>query len=198
MKYLPMFAVCLLAACGNSAPPPSSNGKGAAAPAAARTAPATNQPSSTLVNPDFEQTGANGDVPGWNQTQHAGPRSYSMRIDPEGAYAGHGSFHITRTQPQVYGSLTQRLDAKPYAGKTVELSAMLKSRGVGPQGWALLISTGASGALNYSPGLTGDNDWRRESVRLQVPANAHELIVGATLRDAGDGWMDNVELKISN
>jgi hypothetical protein len=189
MKQLAIMVAVLLAACGKSSPP-------AATPAARTDAAVTKPalPGSAIVNADFEQTGSEGDIPGWISAQHAGPPSYTMRIDADGAYAGHGSFHITRTQPQVYGSLTQILDARAFAGKTVELSAMLKSRGVGAKGWALLISAKMPGTLRYSSELTGDSDWQRKSVQLQVPANAHQLLIGATLRDAGEGWMDDVRL----
>jgi hypothetical protein len=129
-------------------------------------------------------------------SQHAGPRSYEMRVDPADPYAGHASFHMTRTQPQVYGSLTQSLDAAAFAGKTVELSAMLKTHGVGPRGWGLFVSADVPGAMERSPGLTGDNGWTKETVRLNVPGNARNVTVGVSLRDAGDGWMDNVELKV--
>jgi hypothetical protein len=197
MKRLSMIAALLLVACGKNEPPapPATAAPMRAAPVA-RAANATNQPSGTLVNADFEQAAAEGSIPGWTMSQHAGPRSYEMRVDPADPYAGHASFHMTRTQPQVYGSLTQSLDAAAFAGKTVELSAMLKTHGVGPRGWGLFVSADVPGAMERSPGLTGDNGWTKETVRLNVPGNARNVTVGVSLRDAGDGWMDNVELKV--
>jgi hypothetical protein len=191
MKRLSILIALLLAACGRGAPQPQE----AATAHVAKAAEQLRMPGSALANPDFEQTAADGSVPGWAKTQHAGPVSYDMRIDHEGAYAGRGSFHMTRTQPQVYGSLTQTLDARAYAGKTIELSAMLKTKGVGPRGWRLFINADMPGTLVYSPVLKGDSDWTRESVRLNVPAKAHQLTVGVSLLDAGEGWMDNVELR---
>lgn len=189
MKRFSILAALLLAACGQGGPQ-----EQAAAPAPAK--PSAPQASgAALVNADFEQTGTDDDVPGWFKTQHAGPQAYLMRIDPDEAYAGHGSFHMTRTLPQVFGSLTQTVDARPYAGKTIELSAMVKSKGVGPGGWKLFVDADLPNTLVYSPGLVGDNAWESESVRLKVPGIAERLVVGVTLLDAGDGWMDNVELK---
>lgn len=193
MKRFSILAAFLLAACGHSAPEanlglaPRSGTLPGGVPAAAH------GPSATVVNGDFEQTASDGGIPGWATAQHAGPVSYAMRIDPEGAYAGHGSFHMTRTLPQVYGTLTQNLDARPYAGKTVELSAMLKTRGVGPRGWKLLASL--PGTVAYSTGMTGDTAWARESLRLSVPTTARQLTIGVILLDAGDGWMDDVTVK---
>ncbi len=194
MKRLSILTAVLLAACSNGGPTtPTAGMVPVVAPVQAVTP--RDVPGSVLVNPDFEQTAGDGSIPGWVMSQHAGPVSYAMRIDPVDAYAGHGSFHMTRTQPQIFGSLIQSLDARPYAGKTVELSAMLKSRGVGAGGWKLFINANVPGTLNYSRGLTGDRPWQNESVRLNVPAGARQLTVGVTLLDAGDGWMDDVELK---
>jgi hypothetical protein len=190
MKLFSILAALLLAACGQSGQQDHAATPTPAKPSAPQTSGAA------LVNADFEQSGTDDDVPGWYKTQHAGPPSYRMRIDPVDVFAGHGSFHMTRTEPQVYGSLTQTVDARPYAGKTIELSAMVKSRGVGPDGWKLFVDADLPNTLAYSPGLTGDNAWKSESVRLKIPAIAQRMIVGVTLLDAGDGWMDNVELKV--
>ena len=200
MKHSVVLATLLLAACGNSgAPVPTPTTKTPAVAERPKAAPATNLPGSTLVNPDFEQpVAADGGIPGWNQLQHAGPRSYAMSVDSEGAYAGRGSFHMVRTHANFYGSLTQMLDAKDYAGKTVELSAMLKAHGVGPGGWKLFINAQLPDTLKYSDGVTGDADWKRDAVRLEVPARATQLIVGVTLLDGGEGWMDDVALKVVN
>jgi hypothetical protein len=190
MKYLTIFAAVLLAACGSSKPPAETATK-------PKSVPQASGPGAALVNPDFEQFGGDG-IPGWLSVQHAGPPSYSMSVDVDGAYAGRGSFHMRRTQPQVYGSLEQTLDARPYAGKTVELSAMLKAQGVGAGGWKLYVNAQMPGAMAYSNGLTGNADWQRDAVQLRIPANALQLTVGVTLLDAGDGWMDNVKLKVVN
>jgi hypothetical protein len=187
VKYLTIFAATLLAACGSGNPSPDTATKPKSVPQASGSGAA-------LVNPDFEQIGGDG-IPGWVTVQHAGPSSYSMSIDAEGAYAGRGSFHMKRTLPQVYGSLEQTLDARPYGGKTLELSAMLKTQGVGAEGWKLYITAQLPGAMAYSSGLTGNADWKRDAVKLRMPANAQQLKVGVTLLDAGEGWMDNVELK---
>ncbi|MBS0557961.1 MAG: hypothetical protein JSR27_11160 [Proteobacteria bacterium] len=193
MKYALILAAALLAACGNNALPTQKPAIKADDAGARQTRSAP--PGSVLANPDFEQTATDGSIPGWNQIQHAGPPAYAMSIDADGAYAGHGSFHMVRTKPEEYGTLQQALDVKPFAGKTIELSAMLKSRAVGRQGWKLFINADMKGAFKYSSGLTGDTDWKRDAVSLAIPAQATRLTVGVTLLDAGEGWMDNVELK---
>jgi hypothetical protein len=164
-----------------------------------KTGPAANASASgqviPIANSDFEQ-GKGDDIPGWSQLQHAGPKSYDFRIDTDGAYQGHGSFHITRTKPQVYGTLSQTINVSHYAGHTLELSAMLKSRDAGAPGWKLMLNGNQADTLEYSPGLTGTNDWQRQTVKLKLPPNARDLTLGVTLLDAGEGWMDNAELKV--
>lgn len=193
MKAFPvLLCAAMLAACNSSA----DSGKPAAAAARRPVAPASSKSASQIVNGDFEQTAGNGSIPGWDQLQHAGPKSYEMRIDAEGPYQGHGSFHITRTHEQIYGSLVQSLDLSKYAGKTVQLSAMFKTRDVGPKGWMLYLSANAPGKTQFSQPMSGTNDWQPQSVTLALPADARRVTVGAFLKDAGDAWMDNVELKV--
>ena len=196
MKILSVLTVAaLLIGCGDNSAD-ATKAKTAGAPHAAARTPAAHGASTVptqIVNGDFEQTAEDGSIPGWSQTQHAGPTSYEMRVEADGAYQGK-SFHMRRTQEQVYGSLTQALNLSAYAGKTVELSAMLKTRDVGKLGWKIFLS--APGAAQRSPGLTGTTDWQRQSVSARLPADAHHVIVGVTLNDAGEGWMDNIELKV--
>ncbi|MGA9335895.1 MAG: hypothetical protein WBV39_16560 [Rudaea sp.] len=150
----------------------------------------------TLVNGDFEQPAAAGQIPGWQFLQHAGPKSYDIGIDDKVTFAGHGSFRIARTQQQFYGSLVQDIATAGLVGKTVELSAMLKTSEVGAGGWKLFVNGYLPRTLEYSPGLTGTHDWQRDSVRLKITPNMHRLTIGATLLDAGTAWVDNVELHV--
>jgi len=185
MKVLiALICVAALAACNHN----STDAGKTDASAAGQTIP--------ISNGDFEQTAAGGTIPGWNELQHAGEKSYEMRIESDGAFNGHGSFHMTRTHEQVYGSLSQDVNVSRFAGKTVELSAMLKSRDVGKKGWRLMLNGNAPGSLKYSPALTGTTDWQRQSVSLRLAPQVRTLTLGATLLDAGEGWLDDVELKV--
>jgi hypothetical protein len=147
----------------------------------------------TLVNGDFEQVAADGSIPGWVMLQHAGAPSYETVIEAQGAYAGHGSLRMTRTQDQVYGTLSQEVAITGVAGETFELSAMVKTKDVGAEGWKLMIY--GDRVRDFSPAATGDTDWHPVSVRVQLPAAANSLTVGVTLLDKGSGWIDQVQLK---
>lgn len=145
-----------------------------------------------VVNGGFEQTASDGSIPGWTMQQHAGPPSYEMVVDDQGVYAGHGSFRMTRTLDQVYGSLTQDV-AVDKVGGVFELSAMLKTRDVGSEGWGLMLLTPQ--VREFSPKLTGTSDWQRVTLRATLPPGTTSVTIGATLLDGGSGWMDDVQLK---
>jgi hypothetical protein len=149
-----------------------------------------------IRNGDFEQAAADGSIPGWFITQHAGANDYEVRIEADGAHAGHGSLRITRIKEQVYGSILQRVPVDQFSGKTIELSAALKSKDVGPNGWKLFINGNSPNGLKYSSGQTGTNEWQQQSVTLKVTPNIHTVSIGATLIGAGSGWIDDVQLRV--
>lgn len=188
MRILALMSVTvLLAACGGK--PPTS--AGATAPlAAVADAGGTTIP---IVNGDFEQSADDGSIPGWMMLQHAGVPAYEMKIEPAAAYRGKGGFRMTRTREQIYGTLAQDIElAQPLSGE-VELSGMLKSKDVGPEGWKLMLFT--ADTPEYTQSLVGSNDWQRVSVRVKLKPNTRSLRVGATLIDAGTGWADDIQLK---
>lgn len=179
--FILLSSLAALTACSQSQP-------GSAPPSAGKAI--------AIINGDFEQTAADGTIPGWTPVMHADPGSFQVRIDAEGAHQGHGSLHITRVRDEPYGMIAQDIDATPYVGKTIELSAMSKTRGVGPNGWKLLLNGNVRNTLIYSTPLSGTQDWQRQSVSLKVTPLVHKVTIGAILLDAGDGWLDDVELKV--
>ena len=181
-RILALAAALPLGACGGGAAP-----GGSAATAAGGGEPVA------VENGDFETTDPYGAVPGWMTLQHAGVPSYEMKIEPEAAHAGANGFRMTRTHEQVYGTLAQDVQfPKPLSG-TVELSAWLKTKDVGPEGWALLVIAG--GPPEYSQRLTGTGDWQHVSVRAALKPNSTSVRIGISLMDGGTGWADQVELR---
>jgi hypothetical protein len=179
-NLIAIVVVTLLAGCGKNVESPSP-----------KMDAASNIP--TLVNGDFEQVSADGSIPGWTMLQHAGPPSYETAIEAQDAYAGHGSLRMTRTLEQVYGTLSQEVAIAGKAGESYELSAMVKTKDVGPEGWKLMIL--GDRVQDYSAAATGDSDWHPLSVRVKLPAATNSLTVGVTLLDKGSGWIDQVQLK---
>ena len=147
-----------------------------------------------LKNADFEQPGGLNNVPGWTLSQHAGPPSFEMGLDGEKPFAGHASFRIRRTHPQIYGSITQQVDVAAYAGKTVEFSAMTRTAGVGPDGWVLFLDV--PGERVSAKPATGTRDWFGVKLRKVLPAGTRTVTVGGLLFDDGTAWLDNVTVHI--
>ena len=181
IRFALLICALLLAGCGNHGSP---------------TAAAESGQPVAIVNPGFEQAGSTGVVPGWIFLQHAGVRGYEAALDTGHPYSGQQSARIQRLQPQVFGSLVQRVDANALKGKTVELSAMLRSKDVGPKGFKLYLNGGRPNTVKYSAGVTGTTGWQRQAVQLKVPATVHELTLGVTLLDSGSGWVDDVRLQV--
>jgi hypothetical protein len=147
-----------------------------------------------VANSGFEEPGALDRVPGWKLSQHAGVAAYEMTQDATAPFAGRASFRMRRTQNQVYGLLYQEVPVDPYAGKTLELSAMARTAEVGPQGWVLYIDV--PGSRETATPLTGTTDWQAVRVRMKAPAEAHKVSIGGMLLDGGTAWLDDVQLRV--
>jgi len=155
-----------------------------------------------LVNPSFEEPANGPRAPGWSPTQHYGPnreRDYEWSVDSETASDGNASYRIRRKNPQTYGMIAQGVVIEAHAGKTLELSAMMKTDDVGPEGWLLVVNVENRHALLEqvrSAPATGKHDFKRYLVRFKLPADAYELKIGVMLLDAGTGWVDDVKLRV--
>ena len=147
-----------------------------------------------VANAGFEEPGAPNRIPGWTLSQHAGVAAYEMTEDTTTPFAGAASFRLRRTRPQVFGLLFQEVPIDPYAGKTIELSAMARTADVGPLGWVIYIDM--PGGRETATPLTGTADWRSVRVRVKVPAGTHKVSIGAMLLDDGTGWLDDVKLNV--
>jgi hypothetical protein len=149
-----------------------------------------------VVNGDFEQPASGGVIPGWEYSHHAGVDAYKVSLDADSPAQGKASAKMTRDQPQIYGTLSQVVSVKAYEGKTVRVTAKMKSDGVGPKGWVLFMS--ARGLHNnvYSTPMTGSTPWKDVSIEAKIPAAAEKLTLGATLLDEGTGWFDDVKVSV--
>jgi hypothetical protein len=149
-----------------------------------------------LVNGDFEQPAVDGNVPGWVFAHHAGVQAYALTLDTDSPAQGKASAKMTRTQPQVYGSITQVLPLKGYSGKTVRATAKMKSDGVGEKGWKLFLSARGQHENVYSEAMTGTTPWKEVTVEVKITPEVDQLTVGAILLDGGTGWVDDVRVYI--
>ena len=180
IRFAGVVAALFLAACGNPDP-----GAGVATRVIAKI---------DVANAGFEEPGAANRIPGWTLSQHAGVAAYEMTEDAANPFAGAASFRLRRTQRQVFGLLFQEVPIDPYAGKTLELSAMARTADVGPLGWVVYIDV--PGGRETATPLTGTTDWQSVRVRVNVPAGTHRVSIGAMLLDSGTGWLDDVKLSV--
>jgi hypothetical protein len=153
-----------------------------------------------LVNPGFEMPMKAGEIPGWNQMQHAGALAYEMTTDTKQFHGGKHSFRMYRTIAQVYGSLEQKVSAAKLIGKTVELSAQLRTADVGKKGWRLILNfmsaDGNSIAQKKSELMIGTSKkWQTISLQDKVPVATTWISVSVVLLDEGTGWLDDVRLR---
>ena len=151
-----------------------------------------------IVNASFEvKADADGGIPGWTLFQHAGVPAYVASIDETTHADGHASARVTRTREQVFGSLAQTVQVTGLAGKTVELSAMLKTQDVTDGGWRLqLVQNSAGIAPAISHNYMGTSDFTLVSVRTQIAAATTEVEISASLQGGGTAWIDAVHLRV--
>ncbi|QBB70799.1 hypothetical protein ELE36_10780 [Pseudolysobacter antarcticus] len=153
-----------------------------------------------LVNPGFETPMQGEDIPGWTQLQHAGIAAYEMGIDSKIFHGGKHSFRMKRIAEQMYGLLEQTVPVVGVGGKDIELSAMLRSEGVGKEGWRLSVNfmTGSGDILTQANSaiVTGTKkSWRRVVLLAKAPAGTTSISVGLLLQDRGTIWADDIHLR---
>jgi hypothetical protein len=160
-----------------------------------------------LVNPGFESAkpGVRGDPEGWTGIQHAGPLSYSFKLDREVRHDGTASLRIDNVGPEPFGAIFQQFPAGALRGRTLKLSAWLRTRdasGSYTGGGAVLtlqaMQGGAPIAHNHmaSAPIKGTTDWARHEIILVIPATTDQIEVGAMLHGPGTLWIDDVTLEV--
>ncbi|RLW66351.1 MAG: hypothetical protein B6D73_03930 [gamma proteobacterium symbiont of Stewartia floridana] len=151
-----------------------------------------------LKNPSFEESDQF--VKGWGFSQHAGEPAYEVSIDTSDSTDGKHSYRIERKLVQAWGMINQWLPLDSAVGKSIKLSAMIKSEALGPKGFDLsLVFRKANKKFISeiaSEIVTGSHEWQRLEVVAVVPAKTAHLQVTAVLNDAGTAWLDDVQLTL--
>lgn len=152
-----------------------------------------------VINPDYEM-GEAGNIPGWSLGQHVGEDAYEMTLDTEKPAQGKRSLKLKRIREQVYGMAEQVVEIPAGAqGKSLTVSAALKSEEIGPEGWGLVITFHRAGAIvgqTNSAKLSGTRNWQRVTVQAKIPPGANQVSIAAILFDRGSGWIDDVRTKL--
>ncbi|MFO1304220.1 MAG: hypothetical protein U1F54_10835 [Burkholderiales bacterium] len=191
------------------APKPAAAASPAAPAAPAQAASAAAEPGArsphgtTVINPGFESMvpgRRNNDPEGWFSHQHAGTLSYRFTLDTTNPRSGARSLRIENIGPEPYGAITQTIDGKPYRGKTVRLSAWLRTQDTENAALTLAaMSNGIPLANNFmsEKPVKGTTGWTRYTITLPVAPGAEFVEVGAMIQGKGSLWFDDVEVEVA-
>lgn len=155
-----------------------------------------------LQSPSFTP-GGDGRVVGWQPHQHAGSPSYQFAIEREHPRTAPGAARITRTGPEPFGMLAQDIAVLPaWQGKTVRVTAWLKTRDVAGEGVALVLQVqGGGGAILANAQMDGKRrkgtaDWQAGTETVKIPPGAMLLRVAFMLEGDGTVWADDFKLEL--
>ncbi|MES9825321.1 MAG: hypothetical protein ABW127_12920 [Candidatus Thiodiazotropha endolucinida] len=153
-----------------------------------------------LKNPSFEESDQR--IIGWDFSQHAGEQAYAVSIDTTDSTDGKNSYRIERKLVQHWGMINQWLPLDNATGKSIKLTAMIKSENLGPDGFDLnLVFRKANRKVIGNIGteaITGTNNWERIVATGVIPDHTAHLQITAVLNDAGTAWMDDVRISITD
>jgi hypothetical protein len=130
-----------------------------------------------------------------NEIRHGGNASCYIR------FVGGGSLPISNSlsdddsqEDRDFGLLMQRFKADRYRGKTVRLSAYVRSQDAGEAALWMRVD-------GLQPGLRFDNmadrpirgttGWQRYEITLDVPDSSIQIYFGALLTGKGKVWVDD-------
>ena len=163
---------------------------------------------STLENPGFEH-GSPHNPTSWDVMPGNDPHA-RIEITEDNALIGDRAARIScaGTDPRigrVFNRLEQPLDATPYLGGMLTVTAMCRTEGI-PEGHAAVLRIEAVQTL---AGLTflnsaatarvkGCNDWVEICATVRVPTEAHEIRIAVGLDGIGAVWFDEVSLSTGN
>ena len=222
MRISIIAAALVLAACGTTTNPATEGPGAAIAPpsATAAVAPKPGVPLPTakpatdpdiagskilIINGNFEAPAlGHGELEGWQTVQAGGMRSYDFDLDPAVKHGRKQSLRITSTGSGQYGSVFQLVPVDGLGGRTLELSAWIRTAqvtGAGAQ-LTLLSRNGSNAIIEHKfmddPGVTGSQDWQRYAIRMKVSKDAARVEIGALLMGPGTMWLDDVTLRAVN
>jgi hypothetical protein len=157
--------------------------------------------------PDLTNGGFEDGLTGWEPGRGDGrtPTDVAATADAAVRHGGRAAAALSvKGDPGVDVSrvLTQSFLLRRYAGRTVRVSAYLKTKGLDPRRGAAGLWIRIDGgrwqkAWNARGGaLTGDNDWTPVKYVVKVPTDAVDAEVGANLIGPGTVWVDDVAVEV--
>ena len=168
------------------------------------------------TNVGFEEVRERGLPKAWRVTQFSG--GYGAATDERVKRSGRRSARLTftGTGDAAEAAFNQDLEGRLYAGKTLTVSAWIRTRGTeicqmcrkpglderrlsedprrGAQVRVLAYTTGDAGVSEtlVTPMVMGNKGWTRFVARTQVPPTAYLVIIAPILWGRGTAWFDDV------
>lgn len=154
-------------------------------------------PAERVPDPGFESARV-GDTPtGWSTTAY--PRQLELRVavSDKKCAAGKHCLSLERTKGDVatgVGSAAFSLDALPYRGSKIRVTAKARVDGRGPGDEAFLLVIGSDDQVRFAkiPG----SSWKDVEVLLDVPKDAKSLRIGLSVTGAAKAGLDDVEVHV--
>lgn len=151
-----------------------------------------------ITNPDFEEPHeASPPMPrGWRLVGDGG----AVSLDAAYSHGGRQSLRLEKKEGAEFTGVGQAIDALPWRGKVVHLTAWFRAEGLRGGSGTLWSRTDGAGrrALDFASARfdpsTGSADWTARHVFLSIDASADQLHFGATLSGRGTLWFDSVTI----
>ena len=131
------------------------------------------------------------------------PASYEMGPEKNTEFSNQNVLTIKSIESKINGFGTIMKTIKPdlYLGKTVKMTAYVKSKNV--KSWAGLwmrVDYYNAAVLAFdnmqNRGIKGTNDWTKYEVVLFVPAEATSISYGVLLDGTGQIWFKDLKLEV--
>lgn len=154
------------------------------------------------LNLGFEEL--DGDKPrGWITAPQLAAFGYELGTRTKGPFQGSRCALVRRLPGPHYGErvgeFQQRLDAKPFRGRHLRLTAAARAKVASGSSARLTLQAKslASGAINTMRAHPiVDAKWQTYSIELDVPANAATLSLGGALVGDGEACFDDFRLEV--
>lgn len=155
-----------------------------------------------LLNLGVEEL--DGDKPrGWSVSPLLPAFGYSFSTETVNPFVGSRCARLSRLPGRRYGQasseFTERVDAKPYRGKRVRLTAAVRAKVAAGSSARLTLQVRAGGpgpvnTMRENPIV--DARWKTYAIELEVPANATALTIGGALIGDGAACFDDFRLEV--
>ncbi len=139
---------------------------------------------------------------GWYPVGDSGEGGYALNVGPDTGYEGAGLevYGAEHTSGQ-FGGVGQSISASDYVGKTVQLTAYIRTENVddGYAGLWFRVDKGKDMLVldNMNDrGVTGTTGWRSYTSVLRVDAEATQILFGAILTGTGRMFVDEFAIDI--